>query len=127
MTGAPFGATRAVWAEPSVPMETAINGAATVTLYLHPFLTGAELATLRLVATDAQALSLFVPSGTGHAALAVSPREGFVRDGALVASAVAIGGLPDATSARTAALAACDTARRAKAACVVVLEVAPAP
>ncbi|MBN2630031.1 MAG: hypothetical protein JXR75_05790 [Rhodobacteraceae bacterium] len=125
--GASLGAARPAVAQQTVPAETTINGAATVTLYRHPFLTEAELATLRLVATDAQALSLFVPRGTGHAALAVAPGEGFVRNGTPVPSAVAIGDLPDLTAARKAALSACDTARRAKPACVVVLEVAPAP
>lgn len=108
-----------------VPVETAINSGATVSLHMHPFLSPEEVATLRLVASNDQALSLFLTSRTGHAALAMSPDEGFVRDGKPVASAVALGDLPDAAAARTAALAGCDTARKAKAPCVVVLEVAP--
>ncbi|RGP37786.1 hypothetical protein [Pseudotabrizicola alkalilacus] len=108
-----------------VPVETGVNGGSAVSLHLHPFLTPEELSTLRLVASNDQALSLFVTSRTGHAALAVSPDEGFVRDGSAVPSAVALGDLPDAEAARTAALAACDGARKAQTPCVVVLEVAP--
>ncbi|MDO8884427.1 hypothetical protein [Pseudotabrizicola sp.] len=110
----------------TVPVEAGVNGGSAVNLHLHPFLTPDEVTTLRLVASNDQALSLFVTSRTGHAALAVSPDEGFIRDGSAVASAVALGDLPDADAARTAALAACDTARKAKSPCVVVLEVAPA-
>ncbi|MFN4153618.1 MAG: hypothetical protein ACK4HF_03100 [Paracoccaceae bacterium] len=109
----------------TVPVETGVNGGSEVSLHLHPFLTPEELATLRLVASNDQALSLFVTSRTGHAALAVSPDEGFVRDGSPVPSAIALGDLPDAQAARTAALAACDKARKARLSCVVVLEVAP--
>ena len=109
----------------TVPVETGVNGGSAVSLYLHPFLTPEELATLRLVASNDQALSLFVTSRTGHAALAVSPDDGFVRDGRPVASAVALGDLADPDAARSAALAACDTARKGVAPCVVVLEVAP--
>ena len=109
----------------AVPVEAGVNGGSAVSLHLHPFLTPEELSMLRLVATNDQALSLFVTSRTGHAALAVSPDDGFVRDGAVVPSAVALGDLPDAEAARTAALAACDAARKAKTSCVVVLEVAP--
>lgn len=109
----------------TVPVETGVNGGSAVNLHLHPFLTPDELTTLRLVASNDQALSLFVTSRTGHAALAVSPEEGFVREGSAVPSAVALGDLPDAEAARTAALAACDSVRKAKTPCVVVLEVAP--
>jgi hypothetical protein len=109
----------------SVSVESAVNSGSAVSLHLHPFLTTDELATLRLVATNEQALSLFVTSRAGHAAMALSPDEGFVRDGKPVPSAVALGDLPSPEAARTAALAACDKARKALAACVVVLEVAP--
>ena len=111
----------------TVPTEAGVNGGSAVSLHLHPFLTAEELATLRLVASNDQALSLFVTSRTGHAALAMAPAEGFVRDAKPVASAVALGDLPDAATARTAALAACNKARKAGSPCVVVLEVAPAP
>lgn len=110
----------------SVPVEAGVNGGSAVSLQLHPFLTPEEVSTLRLVASNDQALSLFVTSRSGHAALAMAPAEGFVRDGKPVASAIAIGDQPDAATARTAALAACDKARKAKSPCVVVLEVAPA-
>jgi hypothetical protein len=111
----------------TVAVETSVNGGSSVTLHLHPFLMPEELATLRLVATNDQALSLFVTSRTGHAALAVSPEEGFVREGKPAASAVALSDLPDAESARAAVLAGCDAARKAASPCVVVLEVAPKP
>ena len=111
----------------TVPVETGVNGGSAVTLHLHPFLTADEVATLRLVASNDQALSLFVTSRKGHAALAVSPAEGFVREGKPVVSAVALSDLPDAEAARVAAVAGCDAARKASAPCVVVLEVAPTP
>ncbi|MFN7224388.1 MAG: hypothetical protein ACK4MS_10255 [Paracoccaceae bacterium] len=117
----------AALAQDGVAVETGVNNGSAVSLYLHPFLTPEELATLRLVASNDQALSLFVTSRTGHAALAAAPGEGFVRDGKPVASAVALGNLPDAAAARSAALDACNKARRATTPCVVVLEVAPSP
>ena len=114
-------------AQTAVATETSTLGRTAITLHLHPFLTEEELGALRLVATNEQALSLFVPGTAGYAALAVSPEDGFVRDGSLVVSAVARAGLPDAQAARTAAQADCDAARRGPMPCVVVLEVAPAP
>ncbi|WP_146036492.1 hypothetical protein [Pseudotabrizicola formosa] len=113
-------------AQVPVPVEAGVNAGSAVNLHLHPFLTAEELATLRLVATNEQALALFVTSRAGHAALAVSPQDGFVRNGAPVPSAVALGDLPDAAAARAAALAACDQARVGQEPCVVVLEVSPA-
>lgn len=110
----------------TVPVETGVNAGSAVSLYVHPFLTPEELAALRLVASNDQALALFVTSRKGHAALAVSPVEGFVRDGKPVASAVALADLPDAAAARDAARAACDKARKDTTPCVIVLEVAPA-
>ncbi|MDO9637451.1 MAG: hypothetical protein Q7J44_02810 [Pseudotabrizicola sp.] len=121
-----IAATGSFAAAQTVPVEAGVNAGSAVSLHLHPFLTAEELATLRLVATNDQALSLFVTSRTGHAALAISPQDGFVRDGSPVPSAVALGDLPDAAAARTAALAACDQARKGQMPCVVVLEVAPA-
>ncbi|MCF8486750.1 MAG: hypothetical protein K9G71_16210 [Rhodobacteraceae bacterium] len=97
-----------------------------VTLYLLPFLTDEELATLRVVATNEQALSLFVTSRTGHAALAISESDGFIRDGKPAASAIALADFETAQAAREAAIAACDTARQGTENCVVVLEVGPA-
>jgi len=114
-------------AQTAIATEQSTLGRAAITLHLHPFLTEEELVTLRLVATNEQALSLFVLGTAGYAALAVSPEDGFVRDGALVASAVARADLPDAQAASKAAQADCDAVRRGPTPCVVVLEVAPAP
>ncbi len=109
-----------------VPTETARLGKAEITLSLYDFLTQEELATLRLVMTNQQALEIFLPAGQGgHAALAVSPDEGFIRGGQPVKSAVAIAGLPDGQAARSEALKACDSARKGKAQCVVALTVTP--
>lgn len=111
-----------------VVLEKAVLGASEVTLMPHPFLSEEELATLRLVLTNEQALAIFVPGKPGtFAALAVSPDEGLIREGAPVASAVALADFSDIEAARTAAIAACAAAKKAEADCVVVLEVAPAP
>lgn len=122
---AALGATAALAQTAAVPVEVSTIAGSAVTLHLHPFLAPDELATLRVVATNDQALSLFVASRTGFAALAVSPDEGFIRDGAPVPSATALTDLPDPQAARTAALAACDAARQTATPCVVVLEVSP--
>lgn len=116
----------------AVPVEEAVLGASTIRLHLHPFLAPDEVALLRLVLTNEQALAIFVPQADGatggHAALAAAPAEGVVRAGQPVASAIALAGLPDAVAADEAARAACDAARDpAGAACVTVLSVAPAP
>ena len=103
---------------------TSLSGSQ-VTLYLHPFLAAEELATLRLVATNEQALSLFVTSREGHAALAISESDGFIRDGQPAKSAIALADFASAEAARAAALAGCDAARTGTAGCVVVLEVGP--
>jgi hypothetical protein len=108
-----------------VEVETSTNGASSVTLYLQPFLDATELATLRVVATNKDALALFVPSAKGYAAMAAAPKEGFLRDGAPVASAVALSDLPDAATASEAALKACNAARKTKVECVILLEVGP--
>lgn len=109
-----------------VSVEEAALGTSNVRLYVHPFLTPDELATLRLVMTNEQALSLFVPNASGFSALAASPSEGVIRDGKPVASAIALAELPDAASAAKAAAAACDAARVSDDPCVVVLEISPA-
>ena len=112
----------------NVPVETSVLGQSKVTLHVYPFLDSTELATLRLVMTNAQALALFLPKGasTGFAAIAVAPAEGFIRSGKPVPSAAALGGLPDAKTAAAEATRACDAHRKpGGAACVVVLEVAP--
>lgn len=109
-----------------IPTEVArLNGQA-ITLHVHPFLTPEELTTLRFVLTNKQALQIFVTSSGGHSAIAVAPDEGFIRDGGLVPSAIAIGDLPSADAAAAAAMTTCDETRDGGAACVVVLEVGPA-
>ena len=113
-------------AQDGVATEVTTLGASQVTLHLHDFLGEDELKVLRLVAKDANALALFVPAGEGFAAMAASPDDGFIRDGAPVSSAVALSGLADAATAQTDALAACEAARKGAAACVLVLEIAPA-
>ncbi len=128
LVGGVLGAAGPVMAQAEVPVEVGTLGASEVALHIHPFLSDEELTALRLVATNEQALALFVPDASkGHSAMAASPDDGVFRDGKPVASAMALAGLPDAATARTNALAACDKARSGKAACVVVLEVAPAP
>ena len=101
---------------------TMLNGAK-ITLYLRPFLTATDLATLRLVATNPEALKLFVPSDKGFAAIALAPAEGFLQDGKPVASAFAIAELPDAATAAAKALEGCDAARKSGRACVIVMEI----
>ena len=118
----------AVAAQEEVPVETARLGKSLVTFTHHAFLTGQEVATLQLVMSNRQALSVFVPGKPdAYSALAVSPDEGFIRDGQPVASAVAVADLPDAETARLNAVEACDKARAPEhAPCVVGLEVGPA-
>ena len=116
----------AAWADVP-PTETGTLGKAQVTIYTWDFLSPEELATLRLVMTNKDALALFVPEGGtgGYAALAVSPDDGFIRDGALVPSATAIAGLETQEAASMAAYDACNKARKGKTDCTIVLEVAP--
>ena len=110
----------------AVKTEVAELGASRITLHLQPFLTEAELATLRVVMTNPDALAIFVPDASkGFAALAVSPDDGFLPAGAPAASAQAIAGLPDQATAAKDALAACDKLRKGATACVLVLEIAP--
>ena len=118
------GALAAGTAQAEVVVETTTDKGVTVTLTLHPFLTDAEVATLRVVATNADARALFIPQGKGFAALAVAPDEGFVRNSVPVESATAIGGAADAAAAEAEARADCDRKRKGGAACVTVLEVA---
>jgi hypothetical protein len=111
-----------------VPVETGTLGGSQITLHVQPFLTPEELATLRLVMTNEQALAIFVPDATkGFAAMAAAPDEGFIRESKPVASAVAIAGMGDATAAREAAMQGCEAARKEGEPCVTVLEIAPAP
>ncbi len=107
------------------PPETAVLGTATVTVYPQPFLSEPELMTLRAVMTNEQALTLFVGEKGGHAALAVSPVDGFIRDGQPTVSAVAIGGHDDSEKARADALQGCNAKKTGGPDCVVVLTVSP--
>lgn len=118
---APFAA-----AAQEVPTEVSRLGGQEVTLHLHPFLTDEEAAVLRTVASNEQALQLFITRARRHSAMALAPAEGFIRAGQPVASAFAISDLRNAADARTGALEGCERARRAGAGCVIVLEVAPA-
>jgi hypothetical protein len=110
-----------------VPVERGVLGKSAITLHLHPFLTEEELVTLRLVMSNEQALSVFLPGKSGFAALAVSPDDGFIRAGAPMGSAIAVGDMPDAGAARAASLKGCEAAKQGAAACVTVLEISPAP
>ncbi len=95
-----------------------------VQVTVHPFLTEEEVATLRLVGQNREALGLFIADGPGYSALAVAPAEGFIRDGVPIGSAIALSGLESAEAASQAAIEACDAARQGGPDCVVVLEVA---
>lgn len=108
-----------------VPVETATLGKQSVTLHLHPFLTPEEVATLQVVASNEDALKLFITRPGRHSAMAVAPAEGFIRNGQPVESAKALSDLPNAEKARQAALAECNSTRKSGADCVVVLEIAP--
>lgn len=111
-----------------VQVETGALGGSAIKLHVQPFLTPEELTTLRLVMTNEQALAIFVPDAAkGFASMAAAPDEGFIREGKPVASAVAIAGLASAAEAQDAALKGCEAARKGGAACVTVLEIAPAP
>lgn len=112
-----------------VPVEVSTLDGSQVTLHVYPFLKDEELRTLRLVATNRDALSVFLPSKDSkhYSALALAPDDGFLVDGAPAATAIALGDFPDAAAAVKATTEACD-AKRAKgtAPCVAVLEVGPA-
>lgn len=108
-----------------VPVEVSKINGAKVTFYVQPFLDAGELATLRLVATQEQALKLFVPSNTGFAAIALSPDDGFIKNGKPAASASAVAEMPDAPSAAAKALELCNAARKGTADCVIVMEISP--
>jgi hypothetical protein len=114
-----------VLAEDTVPTEVSTLDGATVTVHLHPFLSEQELGLLRLVATNSDALAVFVPDPSGFAAMAVSPDDGFIREGVPVASAVALSALPDAATAARDAIAGCEAKRGGAAPCVVVLDISP--
>lgn len=108
----------------SVEPEVTETPEATVRFYPHDFLTDEEVATLRLVASNPEARAIFIPTGKGFAALAVAPREGFVRKAQPVESATAVAGATDAAGAAADALAGCEARRKRRPECVIVLEVA---
>jgi hypothetical protein len=130
MNAIPFALAASLFALPAlaqdaVPAEVGTLDGATVTVHLHPFLSEQEVELLRLVATNPDALAVFVPDRNGFAAMAVSPDDGFVRDGVPVASAVALSAMPDAATAAAEAIAACEAKRSGAAPCVVVLDISP--
>ena len=96
-----------------------------VTLRLHDFLTQEDIAMLRLVGQRRDALELFVPQQEGHAAMALAPQDGLLREGLMSESAVAIGDMPSLDAARTAAKERCNAARSAGPECVIALEIKP--
>lgn len=109
-----------------VPVEVTKLAGQQITLHAYPFLNETDLKTLRLVASNKQALQLFITSKKGYAAIAVAPNEGFLPGGAPAPSAVALSDLPDAETASTEARKGCDDKRKGGEPCVVVLEVGPA-
>ncbi len=115
-----------VFAQDAVPTEVSTLDGAAVTVHLQPFLSEQELGLLRLVATNSDALAVFVPDRNGFAAMAVSPDDGFIRDGVPVGSAVALSAMPDAATAAAEAIAGCEEKRTGTAPCVVVLDISPA-
>ena len=98
---------------------------AQVTLHLHPGLSDEDRMLLEVLAGSPESLDLLLGQHGGHAAVALAPAEGMVRGGTPTDSASALGGLPDAATARAEALSMCNAARGAGPECVVVLEVAP--
>lgn len=118
---------QAAWAE-DVPVEVSTLDGQQITLHVYPFLKPDELKTLRLVATNSQALQVFVPSDKTHySALALAPSDGFLQDGAPAVTAIALSDFPDAAAAAKAVTEACDAKRGKKGEpCVTVLEVGPA-
>lgn len=124
------GAALAGWASfvpayGQVAQEVTTLGEHSITLNLHPFLSEEDLTVLRFIATEPQALAMFITTEGGYAAIAVSPDEGFVKDGAPMPSVGALGGLPDAETAATNATAACQALAKTPTACEVVLQIAP--
>lgn len=122
VTALVFVAPHNLWAQAS---ETSVLDGSEITFYHRDGLTQEEIITLRLVMTNRQLLEILVPGGEGYSALAVSPDDGFIRDGKPVSSASGRGGLPTAAAAAAAALQACEAAKAGKAACQVVLAVGP--
>lgn len=112
-----------------VPVEVSKLGGSQIKLHIYPFLNAQDLKTLRLVATNKQALAIFVPSNDKklYAAMALAPDDGFLKDGAPAETAIAISNFADAAAAAKQTAATCDAKRNKKGKpCVIVLEVGPA-
>ena len=112
-----------------VPVEVSTLDGAQITLHVQPFLKADELQVLRTVASNSQALAVFVPGDKSHySAMALAPADGFLKDGAPTDTAMALSDFADAKAAAKAVLDACD-AKRGKAGkpCVLVLEIGPKP
>lgn len=105
--------------------EVTTLGTHIITITLHPFLSDEDLTVLRFIASAPEALALFITSNDGHAAIAVSPDEGFVKDGAPTAGVGALGGLPDAETAARDAVAACQKSATTPTPCQVILQISP--
>ncbi|MGY6633308.1 MAG: hypothetical protein ACXIU8_06135 [Alkalilacustris sp.] len=114
-----------LWTAAAAQVQQFRHDGAEVTLHLHDFLSAEDRALLEVVASTPEGLAVLLGDGGGHAAIALAPADGMMRDGRPSASASAVGQLPDAAAARTRALDTCNAARSGGAACVVVLEVAP--
>lgn len=97
-----------------------------ITLTLHSFMTVEERQTLSLALSSAEVLAIFVAGQEGYGALAVSPDDGFIRNGQISPSAIALAGLPDAKTAAKEAVAACESKTKGQSPCVLALEIAPA-
>ena len=112
----------------AVPSEVRQLGEVEITLHLHGFLDAEARQFLEIIATVPEALEVMTggADASGHAAMAAAPDEGVLQGGVPPESLHAVAQLPDADSARAEALAGCDGVRQGGAACVVVLEVAPA-
>lgn len=111
----------------AVPVETTEIEGNIATFRLYPFLTEEEVTLLRVIVSNKETLVMFAPEAGGFAALAVAPKEGFMRDGTPVPSAIAVGQLPDAAAAAKSAIDQCNAARKRQRdpECLVVLEIAP--
>ncbi|MGY6410726.1 MAG: hypothetical protein ACXIUV_06850 [Alkalilacustris sp.] len=105
--------------------QTFTHPQAEVRLILHDTLAQEDRAMLEVIAASPEIVASMLDIASGHAALALAPGEGMMGDGTPPASATALGGLPDAATARAEALRMCEAARRSGPACVVVMEVSP--
>jgi len=96
-----------------------------VTLHVQPFLSESDLEILRMIATSPEALALFMPDTAGFSAMAASPEDGFLQADQPAASVTALGGLPDAATAASDAIAGCQKTSKSATSGVLLLEVAP--